>query len=194
MTKEFEWFLRQFDDETTTCGVKLLGIRGWFHENQQGGKNNLGVYDDLIVSFIEDEGAKFAASVDPGWYWIENPELEGQKYCAQLVEGVHKFKLGSHDDGKYPALVQAEKFHIHRLDKKGRIVLTEFGEFDIHLHSGSTGPEVGSYSAGCQIIECPEGYFGQTWLNFFNPVRDAMSDRNQDVVPYVLIERDEMVP
>jgi hypothetical protein len=193
MDKEFAWFLRQFDEATAKFAVKLLGIRGWFHENQGGG-NDLGVYDDLIVSFIGDNGTKFAASVDPGWYWIENPDQEGQKYCAQLVEGVHKFKLGPHGPEKHLAFVQAEKFYIHRLDKQGRIVLTEFGEFGIHLHSGGPGPDVGTYSAGCQIIECPEGYFGQTWLDFFTPVKDAMNDSNQKVVPYTLVDRDEMVP
>ncbi len=76
MDKEFAWFLRQFDDATAMHAVKLLGIRGWFHEDQQGDGNDLGVYDDLIVSFIDDNGAKFAASVDPGWYWIKHPQTE----------------------------------------------------------------------------------------------------------------------
>ena len=192
MDQELAWFSRQFDEETAKCRVKLLGVRGWLRANQQQA-NDLGVYDDLIVRFIDGSGAKFAASVDPGWCWIEKPP-NGLPYCAELLEGVHRFKLGPHGPAKNLALVQAEDFYIHRIDKKGRIVLNECGQFAIHLHSGGVGPDVGIYSAGCQVIECPEGYFGQTWFDFFTPVQEAMNDFNQKTVPYTLVARDEMIP
>jgi hypothetical protein len=184
--EEAELFRRQLDEEMAKVPLKLLGIRGWTEADQS---NDLGVYDDLIVSFVDDKVTKFTASVDPGWHWIKNPMKE---YCAQLVEGVHKFTLGVHQGN--PALVQAENFHVHRLDKEGKVVKEECGMFELNLHSGGPGVEVGCYSAGCQVIACPEGYFGKTWRDFFDPIEDAMYRYDQDMVPYKLVRRADMVP
>jgi hypothetical protein len=48
--------------------------------------------------------------------------------------------------------------------------------------------DVNQYSAGCQIIWSPEGYFGTTWHRFFDPAAKAMDDKNQSTLPYMLLD------
>ena len=177
-------YLRQFEDtEHEKTPVKLLGIRGFYEDLGNPHKNDLGIYDDVIVRCIGEETIGFRASTDPGWYWIKHPM--NPKGCAILTEATHLFKLGVHQQ-KYPALVQAEDFVVWRLDtdgnrkKKGNAV-------DIHIHSGGPGMDVGSFSAGCQVIQSPEGYFQGTWFKFFDPLAEAMHRYGQKTVPYKLM-------
>ena len=64
----------------------------------------------------------------------------------------------------------------------------DFGYFGINLHSGGPGEEVDDYSAGCQIIRSPEGYFGATWHRFFDPAKRAMEAHKQGTLPYLLVK------
>lgn len=97
------------------------------------------------------------------------------------------FKTGIHQ-GRFPAFVQAESFHVNRIDREGKVETIEFGEFGIHLHSGGPGVDVGRFSAGCQVIWSPEGFFGKTWHDFFDPAVDAMHQNQQSLMPYMLID------
>jgi hypothetical protein len=49
--------------------------------------------------------------------------------------------------GIHFAFVQAESFHVNRLDASGQVESVEFGEFGIHLHSGGPGVLVDRFSA-----------------------------------------------
>jgi hypothetical protein len=163
--------------------VKCIGIRGAF--NPHG--NQLGVYDDDFVLSIGNNVTEWKGSTDPGQYYIQHPV--NPQGCAQLKEGIHMFKVGIHQD-RYAAFVQAESFHVNRLDASGQVESVEFGEFGIHLHSGGPGMNVDRFSAGCQVIQSPEGYFGKTWHDFFDPAVEAMHQNQQSLMPYMLIDAD----
>jgi hypothetical protein len=165
--------------------VKCIGIRGAFDPHG----NQLGVYDDDFVLSISDKVTEWKGSTDPGQYYLQHP-LNPQG-CAQLKEGIHFFKVGIHQS-KFPAFVQAESFHVSRLDSKGKVEAVEFGEFGIHLHSGGPGLNVDRFSAGCQVIQSPEGYFKETWLRFFNPAVEAMHKAGQGLMPYMLINKTDI--
>jgi hypothetical protein len=166
--------------------VKCIGIRGAYDLN---GPNQLGIYDDDLVLGIGDEVTEWKGSTDPGQFYIQHP-LNPQG-CAQLKEGIHLFKLGVHQ-GQFLAFVQAESFHVNRLDRNGDVESVEFGEFGIHLHSGGPGVNVDRFSAGCQVIWSPEGYFGDTWDRFFNPAKEAMNGAGQSLMPYMLMNEDDL--
>jgi hypothetical protein len=168
--------------------VKCIGIRGALDD--AGAPNQLGIYDDDIVLYIGDEVTVWKASTDPGRYYIQHPE--NPDGCAQLEEGIHMFKVGVHQN-KYLAFVQAESFHVNRLNSKGNVVSVEFGDFGIHLHSGGPGIYVGIFSAGCQVIACEEGYFGKTWHAFFDPAVAAMNNAQQSLMPYMLIDENDVI-
>lgn len=161
--------------------VKCIGIRGTLDPH---GKNQLGVYDDDFVLCIGDNVTEWKGSTDPGQYYLQHP-LNPQG-CAQLKEGIHMFKTDIHQ-GRFLAFVQAESFHVNRLDRDGNIETVEFGEFGIHIHSGGPGINVDRFGAGCQVIASPEGYFGATWRRFFDPAVDAMHLAQQSLMPYMLI-------
>ena len=165
--------------------VKCIGIRGAF---DLSGANQLGVYDDDIVLCIDNDVTEWKGSTDPGQYYIQHPE--NPQGCAQLKEGIHMFKLGVHQ-GKFLAFVQAESFHVNRLDRNGKIESVEFWEFGIHLHSGGPGINVDRFSAECQIISS-ESYFGQTWHRFFDPAAAAMHTAQQSLMPYMLIDEKDL--
>jgi hypothetical protein len=153
------------------------------------GTNQLGVYDDDFVLCIGDEETEWKGSTDPGQYYIQHP-LNPQG-CAQLKEGVHMFKVGIHQN-RFAAFVHAESFHVNRLDSGGNVASVEFGEFGIHLHSGGPGFNVDRFSAGCQVIASPEGYFGKTWKQFFDPAVDAMHSAEQSLMPYMLTNKTDI--
>lgn len=163
--------------------VKCIGIRG---ELAPDHIPILGIYDDLFILMIGNACTAWKGATNPGLFFINHPV--NPRGCAQLIEGVLMFKPGLHDDDQFPAFVQAEDFHINRLDEKGNVVGHQCGRFGIHLHSGGPGEDVDKYSAGCQIIWSPEGYFGATWHRFFDPAATAMQDNNQSILPYMLID------
>ena len=162
--------------------VKCIGIRGDLTPDHVP---ILGIYDDVLILMIGNACTEWKGATNPGLYYINHPT--NPRGCAQLIEGICMFKPGLHNE-QFPAFVQAEDFHINRLNEKGQIVSHEAGQFGIHLHSGGPGEEVEKYSAGCQIIWSPEGYFGATWHRFFDPAAKAMQDSKQSVLPYMLID------
>ena len=63
---------------------------------------------------------------------------------------------------------------------------------DIHIHTGGLGMDVGSFSAGCEVIQSPEGYVQGTWFKFFDPLTEAMPCYRQDTVPYKLLSVEDL--
>ena len=165
--------------------VKCVGIRGAYDADR---RDRLGIYDDLFVLLIGKAVTKWRGSTDPGQYYIDHPMTP--RGCAQLREGIHLFRPGLHRG--HAAFVQAEDFHVNRLDRHGKVESVDFGEFGINLHSGGPGEEVDRYSAGCQIVRSPEGYFGATWHRFYDPAAQAMRDHKQGTLPYMLITAENL--
>lgn len=194
MTPEAAKFI--LDTAGAVGPVRLIGVRG-YNLLMDGGANQTGIYDDLIVRLIGDELVEFPASTDPGQKWIDHPT--NPKGCAQLQCRPSKpwiFRLGIHQPsrGARPALVQAGEFIVNRLDSKGRVSSVDRGDdFGINLHSGGSEYSVGGFSAGCQVIQCPEGAWGDTWRRFFDPIAAMPGLRGVDI-PYVLVDRLPALP
>lgn len=162
-----------------SCPVKLLAIRGYQELVSRPGipdpnepKNELGVFDDAIVRIIGDRADTFAASTDPGRKYMDDPlNADG---CAQLQLGLWYFQPGVHR-GEHLALVQASEFRIWRLRPDGTRHCESSGWFGINNHSGGDLYDVGGWSAGCQVVRCPEGGWGKTWLDYLDPILDALA-------------------
>ena len=125
-------------------------------------------------------------SIFNDWFSLTNP---GSPAPGTIVDPTIYLSLWSRQRGENEHVkCVAEDFPVNRLDEKGKIVSHEVGQFGIHLHSGGPGEDVNQYSAGCQIIWSPEGYFGATWHRFFDPAQKAMQDNNQSILPYMLVD------
>ena len=163
--------------------VKLIGIRGY--QLDESGENKLGIYDDAILSIIDDKVTLFVASVDPGLAYVENPiSADG---CADLCEGLSMFKFGTHKQ-EHPCLVQSGVISVYRLNKSGKRMFVDVGEFSIQIHCGGHAELVGNWSAGCQIIKSSIPWQAE-WLEFFTPIHDKCKEIGQTEIPYVLVNR-----
>jgi hypothetical protein len=163
----------------------LIGIRAALEPSPA--KNLMAEYDDIILRFVDNEVTQWVASTDPSWTLVANP-IHTVKFAAQLKKGIHLFEpVWMH--GKYHCLGQAEDVHIERLNRDGTVNHEESGQFGICIHSGGAGRDTGRFSAGCQIIQNPDGYFGDpTWTKFWAPILSGMSRHALTTVPYLLCD------
>ena len=166
--------------------VALLGIRGYDLAMGVVNENDVGIYDDAIIRRIGCELTVWRASTDPGVFYIKSPL--NPKGCASLRPGLWTYALGDHRG--HPALVQEEAVAVDRLNRSGRSTGVDRGFFGLNIHSGGAQEdEVGRYSAGCQVLWCPEGSWGETWLRFYAPLAAAMREAKQARVAYLLVDR-----
>jgi hypothetical protein len=97
--------------------------------------------------------------------------------------------------GKYRCLGQAEDVKIQRLNHDGTVNHMDEGDFGICIHSGGAGMDTRRFSAGCQIIENPNGYFADpTWSNFWLPILNGMKKHSLSTVPYMLADIGDLPP
>lgn len=123
-------------------------------------------YDDTIATFGTTL-ALFRGTVDPGRSWTLNPSNPGG--CAHLCDGgPYRFRWGTHKS-THPALVEAAPLSYWRdRDRDGqhdageRVVRHD--PIGLHIHAMGAGPEVGSWSAGCQGVA--GGWDGEPWGSF----------------------------
>lgn len=122
-------------------GPVLLGRRGYYRDTMGApGRNDRGLYDDVIALVAPDVYAAWPANTDPS-----APDTGTR--LATLLPGIYVFRPGLHHPGTphaYRCLVQGGPFTVRR--DTGVI---ESGEFYIHLHRGgytTTGSE------GCQTL------------------------------------------
>jgi len=170
-----------------TSPIRLTGVRGW---NDPAGQNQFARYDDVIIVEIAGQGTScpasswWPASTDPSWALVVHPiNADG---AAQLLPGNHLFERHLMH-GKYLCLGQAEDVHVNRLDSNGNVLDVQCGQFGICIHSGGDGMDTRRFSAGCQIIQNPDGYFGEpTWDKFWGPIDGAMKAHGVSTVPYCL--------
>jgi peptidoglycan hydrolase-like protein with peptidoglycan-binding domain len=118
--------------------------------------NDPNKYNDVIIIFRRPEEVwALLGSIDPGNYYTQNPM--SRLGCAHLVFTQHVYTTGLHQ-GKYRALrLFNEKGYIYKdfdkdynPDPNEKIEIAEGS--GINIHAGGSGPEIGKWSAGCQII------------------------------------------
>lgn len=185
MTPQTAW--RQFRElylPEDRFSVRLLGIRGYFLFMGDPERNERGIYDDLICICTKDRFEGFRASTDPGRRYLKSPI--NPHGCASLKAGLWWYKKGHHRG--HEAFIQNDKVTIDRLDASEKIVGEESGFFGINIHSGGPEPEVGSWSAGCQVIQSREGAWTGTWLKFKDMSYSLMDAYGQEKIPYLLVE------
>jgi peptidoglycan hydrolase-like protein with peptidoglycan-binding domain len=174
----------------STAPLKMVGIRG--ADTPENQANSFAKYDDQFLVFINGSFASnWTCSVDPSWYFVVNPIVRdetGTLHSGQLCPGVHLF--GRHVlHGKNPCYGQAEDVRLNRLNRDGTVNHVEVGDFAVCIHSGGAGMGTGRFSLACQILENPDGYFGNPfWNKFYLPVSDAMSRFSLDTFPYFLVD------
>jgi hypothetical protein len=192
----------------TEYNYRILAIRGALE--LQGQPNRESVYDDVVIHYDTATGEIECciASLDPAWPLIVNPE--NPDGALMLPDGgVYLFKKGIHKGiAAHPCLVQAESFLVWRLDTQGNVKVDGSGnpihygpdDFGDHYHSGGAGPilrtgiggmplaSTCNFSAGCQIVHEPDGYFQAGWQAHIARVYARMDRNGQSVVPYAVID------
>lgn len=147
--KGYSLFLRPYE-------LNIVGVRA------DSTKSNS--FDDAIYAFfLNSEGKliqhRYAATTDPGTYWLRNPM--NPQGTAILKEGQYRncYALGMHR-GKYLALVQVRPVTVMRDYDRDAVLdflngREETGLFGINVHraldSGTT-KIVEHHSAGCQVF------------------------------------------
>ncbi len=137
--------------------LNILGVRLVVDENK---------FDDIIgMAYIDGAGKEcvkmWAATTDPGWYWLENPL--NKKGTAILVPGQYKgvYKIDYHN-GQYEALCQRKgKVRVFRdndRDKEHDMKYNTIakGDFGINIHRSNPYTEsyqINKWSAGCQVFK-----------------------------------------
>jgi hypothetical protein len=165
--------------------ISLIGVRAALEPSPA--ENRTDIYDDIILRCIDGTVTQWVASVDPTKTLVMTP-ISGQKYAAQLSKGIYLFEKHLMH-GKYHCLGQAEDVPIERLNHNSTINHMEKGDFGICIHSGGPGMATRRFSAGCQIIYNPDGYFGDpTWSNFWLPILNGMKTHELSTIPYMLLD------
>ena len=133
-------------------------------------------FNDYIFEAYNDENGLphvrvNAATTDPGLYWLAHPMND--KGCAILKKGYYHacWEEGMHL-GKYKALVQVGPMTVYRDNNRDSNLdiipgTEDTGLFGINHHRASewdTLPEVGQYSAGCQVTQAPYNFANELIL------------------------------
>ncbi|HEY9844214.1 MAG TPA: hypothetical protein V6D23_27335 [Candidatus Obscuribacterales bacterium] len=156
--------------------INLIGIRGYLLP--VGQVDNLpDIYNDtLFQAWVDSLGKErvqaFVASTDPGRYYYRYHKLN-PRGCAWLKPGQYCYQRGMHRT--YPALVQASDVTVYRIDASGQAKTGDYqqtGQFGIHIHAGTGGPDVYNASAGCQVIQS-QGPQGWQWQKFWQRISQA---------------------
>ena len=149
LQKGFKTFSRPFE-------LNIVGIRA------NSTKPNS--FDDSLNIFYKTSDGKwqfhqFAATTDPGTYWLKNPMNPQGTAIVKHGQYASSHRIGLHR-GKYLALVQQRPLTIIRdYDRNANLDFMngreETGIFGINIHHASvngTTKSVEKYSAGCQVF------------------------------------------
>lgn len=143
--------------------LNIIGVRS--------AQTHAGKFDDQILVIYRDEKKRwrqhvFAATTDPGTYWLENPM--NPQGTAILKEGqyVDAYRMGLHK-GKYVALVQRKPVTVLRdYDRNSTLDflngVPDTGLFGINIHRAlrkGTALVVDRFSAGCQVFKQAEDFY-----------------------------------
>ena len=149
LQKGFKTFSRPFE-------LNIVGIRS------NSTKPNS--FDDTLNIYYKTSDGKwqfhqFAATTDPGTYWLMNPMNPQGTAIVKHGQYINSHRIGMHR-GKYMALVQQRPLTIIRdYDRNATLDFMngkeETGIFGINIHHASvngTTRTVDKYSAGCQVF------------------------------------------
>ena len=149
LQKGFKTFSRPFE-------LNIVGIRS------NSTKPNS--FDDTLNIFYKSSDDKwqfhqFAATTDPGTYWLMNPMNPQGTAIVKHGQYIGSHGIGMHR-GKYLALVQKRPLTVVRdYDRNATLDLMngkeQTGMFGINIHHASvngTTRTVDKYSAGCQVF------------------------------------------
>lgn len=117
--------------------------------------------DTINVIYTDATGwhiHSFAATTDPGLYWLKNPLQVVGTAILKAGQYVDAYAIGLHR-GQYPALVQRKPVTVYRdANRDDRLDITgkeQTGLFGINIHrakeEGAT-LQVNKFSAGCQVF------------------------------------------
>jgi len=118
-------------------------------------------FDDLMCLVENDNLTWFNCTTNPGRHWLKN--LLNPKGAALLKPNqyVNTWKLALHQ-GKYLALCQRKNVVVYRDGDKDDFSeetgITETGLFGINIHRANPSlisKIVGTFSAGCQVLNNP---------------------------------------
>jgi hypothetical protein len=164
--------------------TRLVGIKGAVPYVADPLGQQISLSDDKLDGWNDAIGvwgsqwALFAGTVDPGEYWTEHPlNAKGAAHLLSLERGGQpwRFVWGLHH-GEYECLVQGENFTVIRdRDRDGEADEAEpldTGQFGIHIHHGGGGPQVGKWSAGCQVLKGGAEPFSQ-WRKFYQLLKNS---------------------
>lgn len=153
--------------------VRLLGIRGYFKKTMgDAEKNDRGIYDDAIFIITPDDFWGFNANTDPSVARIGIAVLK--------AGGPYLYKIGMHNmKNPYQALRQHGNVTVIR-DGGKEVTDTPAARFYIDIHKGGYNT---TSSLGCQTIHPLQ------WMDFLNKVKAELKQYNQDIIPYILIEK-----
>lgn len=156
--------------------VVLYGVRGYFRDTMGvPGRNDRGLYDDAMFVFSPTAFVAFNANVDPA---ISRAGI------AMLATGCYLYKRGRHGISRgpgYPALRPAsrnEELPVYRDGEKQKPSLRPGVAINIHR-----GGETRTSSEGCQTIPPSQ------WQSFISLVYFELERHGQELVPYILEER-----
>ena len=164
--------------------LNIIGVRKDSSESNK--------FDDKIYTFWKDdkgkwEGKFWAATTDPGTYYLKNPM--SNLGAAILKEGqyIDGWKFGKHK-GQYDALTQNKPVTVFR-DYDRNAVLDfnngreETGQFGINIHkAGKDSSDIGQWSAGCQVFQKSDDF-----ADFMQLVR-KQREKYGDKFTYTLID------
>ncbi len=122
------------------------------------------LFDDSINVFYRTKDGswqlhQFAATTDPGTYWLENPLNPQGTAILKAGQYIGSHSIGMHR-GKYEALVQVRNVTVLRdYDRKAVLDFMngkeDTGLFGINIHHAlavGTTRYVDKFSAGCQVF------------------------------------------
>ena len=156
-------------------------------------------WNDLVgVATVTEAGTEllylYEATTDPGLVHLHDPgRPEG---TAILAEGQHRglWRSGLHK-GQRPALVQVAPCRVYRDGNRDDVIDLRpgdagiLGTYGINLHDGGNAKGgVGAWSAGCQVLKCPDDV-----AHVLSLVKRQAAAGHGETVSYTLIRAEELL-
>jgi hypothetical protein len=180
--KDIEVLMKRkgYDQLIKKDAVFAAAIRGYYLNTMgQVGKNDLGMYDDMVAWVWPNGIAAFNYNTDPSRVGYN---ANAGKNMAMLVPGMYTFVMRKHK-GKYDAFGQGDRpVAVYRVNAAGTITSVEEGLFGINIHEGGQN---GTSSEGCQTL--PRG---TQWQQFKSLGYSLLRANKQETFKYILFDEE----